>query len=282
MKTSKGLSVILVMVMVMALALVFGGYGCVKGSGLFQSAYTVKYLLGTSNGLDAYFAVTVEGPAAELAVISTSPSGKPCMRFIGKSELLASNSYRIKIPISAFETGDWKLTVKTTSPEKVVWNQKVTLTQSQVTLKEVTPGFRPFQKGRGEFSGSTLEWVDITIQPTSNLPFDLPVDFSNASINFDQIIVGGKEYAVAPCGSKLTWGQNFQYSIRVNVICAPPDQLKGKKIIGWGIPPDYANFSVGETYRIKGKIICGRNKTELAIQKQFTVPPYEMQVASSH
>ena len=87
---------------------------------------------GSNEGANLY--TTVRGPAADIAIIITSPKGDSHSKIIRKEEMI-TNSKDFSI-LMAMEyppqTGEWIVTVKTIKPEMVVFKRTVMVSQEKV------------------------------------------------------------------------------------------------------------------------------------------------------
>jgi len=123
-----------VAVMLMA-GLVLFGFGCQKKGGDAPSADTPASGYSVVNyknvmlypGGSGSLSVTVNGPAADLAVVLVTPNGEPSFRTIDKKDMIA-NCQTVVLDMSErdlYQKGEWTLMLKSVSPEKVIWKRKI-------------------------------------------------------------------------------------------------------------------------------------------------------------
>ena len=90
----------------------------------------------------AYLPVSVSGPADDLALMLTNPEGKMNIKFIPKTSLIDNFETRyLWMGEEPFSEGPYTLTVKTVTPEKVIYKREVWFTAPkniQITGGEIT------------------------------------------------------------------------------------------------------------------------------------------------
>lgn len=133
------------------------------------SPYSAEYKIVT-DGNNAYVETTIKGPAANLAVILTGPSGKSETAIVEKNRMI-SNCQTARCYMQDVQEGKWVLTVKTVDPEKVVWQKEIALSLGQLTVKDVVFGIRPFNGWTGDrFRGYEITGIRLVLQNTGNMP----------------------------------------------------------------------------------------------------------------
>jgi len=106
------------LIAIVVIAAVMTFVGCVE-----TSLYSVKYSLAEESG---GLTVNVSGPADDLAILLTNPKGHTCVRYISKKDMI-DNFESQWLPMykgtesASPPAGVYKLTVKTVTPEKVVY-----------------------------------------------------------------------------------------------------------------------------------------------------------------
>lgn len=87
-----------------------------------SSLYHFEYSKPKPWGKSAYLPVSVRGPADELALMLTNPKGKTDIRFISKRELIDNFETKdLMMGSEPLSKGLYTLTVKTVTPEKVIY-----------------------------------------------------------------------------------------------------------------------------------------------------------------
>jgi hypothetical protein len=143
-------------------------------SGLFGSGpYRIDYKI-SHDGEPESLTVTINGPAAKLAVILAGQRGEPEVRIITNEELIANRAQVSFSPFPHFQVGTYTLTVKVVDPEKIVYQEKVTFSPTKLTAEDLTVTFIPLgdgynQSGRGLY---IVKEITIVMRKTGNLPID--------------------------------------------------------------------------------------------------------------
>ena len=121
--------------------------------------------------------VSVSGPADELALMLINPKGETVIHFISKRELI-DNFETIKLGMGEcpFSEGPYILTVKTVTPEKVIYRKELWFTipkDIQITSGEIT------LRHTGSYTYTITKYT-LTFKNESDLPFF----FDNAEFVF--------------------------------------------------------------------------------------------------
>ena len=122
--------------------------------------------------------ISIRGPADELALMLTNPEGETDIKFISKRSLIDNfETVDLKMGEEPFSEGPYTLTVKTVTPEKVIYKREAWFTSSkniQITDGEITIGC--------VYGNYRYYVLDGSI--TSKNEGDLPFFFDNPKIVF--------------------------------------------------------------------------------------------------
>ena len=120
-----------------------------------------------------YLPVNVSGPADELALLLTNPKGKTDIRFISKRELI-DNFETVKLGMGEcpLSEGPYILTVKTVTPEKVIYKKELWFTSPDVSIADAEFTYKITHLGGayGYAGYYFLEMTSLTLINNGDLP----------------------------------------------------------------------------------------------------------------
>jgi len=135
-----------------------------------SSLYHFEYSKPKPWGKSAYLAVSVSGPADELALMLTNPKGKTDIRFISKRELIDNFETKdLMMGSEPLSKGPYTLIVKTVTPEKVIYKTELWFTvpkDVQITSGEIT-----LEYTIGRWHTYTITKYRLTFKNEGDLPF---------------------------------------------------------------------------------------------------------------
>jgi murein DD-endopeptidase MepM/ murein hydrolase activator NlpD len=122
---------------------------------------------------EASLRISVNGPADELALMLTNPKGKTDIKFISKRSLIDNfETVDLKMGEEPFSEGPYTLTVKTVTPEKIIYKKdmwfsspkNVQMTNGEVTLKCM------YDTNRKNYHYNVLKY-NLAFKNEGSLPF---------------------------------------------------------------------------------------------------------------
>ncbi|MEI7424891.1 MAG: hypothetical protein WCK10_02110 [Candidatus Staskawiczbacteria bacterium] len=142
--------------------------GCAKNAvidDISANLYSVDYKILASGDVN----VTVNGPANDLSIVLTSPSGKTTIKTI-KKENMATSCWRINIPIGDPEDGRWNLLVKKSDSDMAIWKKSISLSTQGVKVLDSYIYLAP-EFGMPTFSCYRIVGCCVVFQKKSKSPF---------------------------------------------------------------------------------------------------------------
>lgn len=176
-KTIVGLIAIAAIVAVVIFA------GCIE-----TSLYGVEYAWEYNDGYSwesAYLAVNITGPADDIAVIVTNPTGDTTVKTISKEKMI-DNFERVKFYTEKNPpAGTYKFVIKTITPEKVVYETEKKFKPAVLRITKAEVELKPVRRWtmHGYYWGN-IEKYSVIVENDG----DLPLKVDNAII-----FIGEKE-----------------------------------------------------------------------------------------
>jgi hypothetical protein len=225
-----------------------------KSLSLFASPYRAEYEVIQRNN-SPYMKVTVNGPAAKLAIILTDPSGKSDVETI-EPEQMITNSKVVFLEMHPPQDGNYILAIKTFTPEKIVAKEKITFSLEKMWVKNCELNTRqiPLQDSDQPI-GLEIQGIYVGVEKQGNLP----IVFSKADI-----FVGGKPCRMSSIakGSSMVDSRQIVY---IEVSCQPTKEMEERDRQNTGsfhsLPCLFAIFRPGDKYVMEGKLFYN-GKTE--------------------
>jgi hypothetical protein len=117
--------------------------------------------------------VSVSGPADELALILTNPKGETDIRFISKRALIDNfETVKLRMGNAPLSEGPYILTVKTVTPEKVIYKTELWFTSPDVSIADAEFTYKITHLGGayGYAGYYFLEMTSLTLINNGDLP----------------------------------------------------------------------------------------------------------------
>jgi hypothetical protein len=225
---------------------------------LSNSPYEVSYSLeGTSH---AGMRVDVKGPAKKMAVILTDPAGESDSEII-ESENMITNNASVFLFMSHPLPGDYTLAVKTFSPERVVFKNKITFSLDDLRVENCGIGLKRVHLGGSkEPTGVEIGQVYVDVKKEGNLP----VIFNRAEVYINghncTFLSGYLENGVVAGSTQ---------KIRIKVLC-PPEVKQEKEESYYSYRPLIAIFKPGDKCSLKGKLFYEDGKKSIDFWREIS------------
>ncbi len=134
-----------------------------------SSLYHFEYSVPRPWGKRARLPVSVSGPADELALILTNPKGETDIKFISKRALIDNfETIYLMMGRESLSEGYYTLTVKTVTPEKVIYKKETLFTSPKNV--QITGGEITIKRGRSD-SYTIPKEFNIYFKSDGDLPF---------------------------------------------------------------------------------------------------------------
>ena len=149
-----------------------------------SSLYHFEHSMPVPSG---YLPVSVKGPADELALILTNPEGETDIRFISKRALIDNfETVKLHMGNAPLSEGPYILTVKTVTPEKIIYKKELWFTLPDVSIADAEFTYKITHLGGayGYAGYYFLEIVSLTLINNGDLPAKRDTD-ARALITLD-------------------------------------------------------------------------------------------------
>ena len=207
--------------------------------------YQVEHRLTEDHG-GVYVEVTVRGNAADLAVILTNPQGETKVKHISKKSLI-DNVEIVRLWMGAPEPGTHTFAIKTVTPEKVVYKERLEFTTAKVTIEEIDFTFGSW------YGKKTLEGIELTVRKEGNLP----VVFKKLELTVDD----GKCFAsLAPDSTKAMLEETKVLSAKL--YCYPGRQQTEREERERRLLRSLSAFFRPGVYPVRGKLYLDTEEDE--------------------
>jgi len=251
-----------VTVMVMILAAVSSGLvGCSKKG---SAAYTVNHRIIAQSIHYAGMKVVVSGPADNLVVALTNPSGTLEARQLINKDEMAPGCCAVDLSVIDPSPGKWILEVKKLGNEKLVWRKEFMLSLDQLKVEDIELGLQPVKGLSGQVTGYKLKSLGITLHKVG----DLPVEFTYALASLN-----GEKYETL---LRVTSGQlmaDNHHKVNTDASFPPTEEMADRDIKrGEFFPSRTAIFEPGSKVVVKGKLFYFPDFKSLDFTKEFVVP----------